>query len=81
VSEKNNSNRFGIRTLELTIKVQKISIVVKMVINEVVHSIKFYYSEPLQKTPVGHAGNYSISFQYGIMSRERKLNYFLDQII
>jgi hypothetical protein len=35
---KKNSNRFGIRKLELTIKVQKISIFVKRVIYEVVHS-------------------------------------------
>ena len=36
--QKNNSNRFGIRTLELTIKVKKTSIFVKMVIYEDVHS-------------------------------------------
>jgi hypothetical protein len=39
MSEKNNSNIFGIRTLELTIKVKKISYFVKRVINEAVHSI------------------------------------------
>jgi hypothetical protein len=37
-SEK-NSNRFGIRTLESTIKVQKISIFLKRVIYEEVNSI------------------------------------------
>jgi len=39
LSEKNNSNRFGIRTLELTIKVKKILIFVKRAIYDVVHSI------------------------------------------
>ena len=38
VRKKNNSNRFGIRTLELTIKVKNISIFVKRVIYDVVHS-------------------------------------------
>ncbi len=48
MSEKNNSNRFGIRTLELTIKVKEISISAKRVIYEEVHStiekkIKFFF--------------------------------------
>jgi hypothetical protein len=35
---KNNSNSFGTRTLELTLKVKKILIFLKRVIYDVVHS-------------------------------------------
>jgi hypothetical protein len=40
VARKKNSHRFGIRTLELTIKVQRISIFIKRVIYEEVNSME-----------------------------------------
>jgi hypothetical protein len=61
VSEKYDSNRFGIRTLELTIKVQKISIFVKRV-----HSRKSI----LERTNVQKSISERIIVQYYANVRE-----------
>ena len=43
--QKKNSNRFGIRTLELTIKTPKILFLAKIIIDEVVHSMQIVKNE------------------------------------